>query len=153
MQLFRVTFMHTLSLCLLILCFFVGRAFPEGRNSQKSVTIIVNSGVKETNLKPAELRNIFLGKMTTWKNGKTISLAILKDERAQREFLRKYIKRNPGQFKIYWKMKLFTGKGMLPRFFSTDDQIIDFVSLNKGSIGFISEPYSDSYTKIVKITK
>ena len=43
------------------------------------------------------------------------------------------------EYETYWRQKLFSGKGKLPKFCSTDAEAIDYVSRKDYAIGYISK--------------
>jgi len=114
--------------------------------------IIANNSIPESSLTSTDVKNIFLGKKTTWKNGKKITFVTLKNGELHKKFIRTYTKRNPSQFKNHWKKMLFTGKGVLPRSFSTDEDVVKYVSENDGVVGYISKEIKNDNIKIISVT-
>ena len=119
----------------------------------EGVVFIASANVPETSLTATDVMNIFLGTKTTWSNGSKITFVTLKDGEPHSQFLKDYIKRNPSQFKNHWKKMLFTGKGVIPKSFDTDEAVVDFVSKNDNMIGYISKPIENPGIKVLTISQ
>lgn len=115
-------------------------------------TVICNASNPAASISDVNLMNIFLGKKTSWDNGKKITFVTLKEGDSHKQFLRKQVKKNPQQFKNYWKKMLFTGKGVIPKSFSDDAGVVEFVKNNEGAIGYISKETSADGIKILPIS-
>jgi hypothetical protein len=66
--------------------------------------------------------------------------------------LKAYIKKTPAQFKAWWNRMLFTGKGVAPKSFTTDDALLDFISKNNGFLGYVSGNAIPNTIKVISIT-
>lgn len=124
-----------------------------GLHADGDGVLVANSGVSTEALTKTDVMNIFLGKKTTWDNGSKITFVILKEGDTHKKFLRTYVKRNPTQFKNHWKKMLFTGKGVIPKSFASDADVVDYVSKNENTVGYISSSGSTAGTKIITITE
>ena len=121
--------------------------------ADEGYAVIVNSANTVASLSSADVMNIFLGKKASWDDGKKIEFVTLKDGDANKAFLKDHVKKNPQQFKHYWKQMLFTGKGVIPQAFDTDADVAGFVSQNPAAIGYVSTAgASASGIKIVQVT-
>jgi ABC-type phosphate transport system substrate-binding protein len=102
------------------------------------VLIIANKNVPEDSISKTEVKDIFLGKTVKWADKSNISFVILKND-VHKAFLKEYIKRSSSQYGNYWKKMVFTGKGMKPKAFDTEKELVQYVAETKGSIGYISK--------------
>ena len=118
-----------------------------------SGVLIVNENVATESLTKTEVMNIFLGKKATWENGNKITFVTLKDGDTHKTFLRTYIRKTPEQFNYYWKRMLFTGKGVIPKSFESDQEVIEFVSRNKNTVGYLSNPTTAAGIKMISIAE
>ncbi|UCH95786.1 MAG: substrate-binding domain-containing protein [Candidatus Aminicenantes bacterium] len=114
------------------------------------VVVITNPDTGISSLKQKEIREIFTGKKKSWENDGKITLAILKNSKIHKQFLKQFVSKTPSQFRNYWREKVFTGEGSSPRTFETEERLINFVSRTKGAIGYISSP-KNKRVKIIKI--
>lgn len=113
------------------------------------VVFIVNPSSKIVSIDKKMIRDIFFGKIMQWPGGKEIRFILLDDPQVHKDFLKYYIKKNPNQFRDYWKRMLYAGKGLLPQTLKKED-VISFVASHEGAIGYVGE---EPVTKNVKILK
>lgn len=127
----------------LISCFFWGIIAQD----QEAIGIIINKDNSVPSINSRILRNIYLGKQTIWPDSKTILVAVLKEGKIHEKFLKTIVQQNATQFSIYWKNQTFTGTGVAPRVFETENEIKTFVKDNPGAIGYISLATLDDSVK------
>lgn len=111
--------------------------------------IILNKSIPENSLTNAEIGNIFLGKKTTWSNNNKITFVILADGDTHKQFVRTYLNKSQSQFRNYWKQMLFTGKGIIPQTFTNEEKLIEYVSQNENTIGYISKKITAPGVKLI----
>jgi ABC-type phosphate transport system substrate-binding protein len=113
--------------------------------------VVVNSGNPLTQISKGELRNIYLGKKTTWDRGQKIELAVLGGGKAHEEFCREVVNKTHAQFGNFWKTALFTGTGTPPKSLAGDAAMLGFVKNNPDAIGYISGNTAPSGVKILGV--
>lgn len=101
------------------------------------VTVIANSQVRDETLTQKELKMIYLGKKIKWGDGTKIVFVTQDENRVHQEFLDLYVGKTPSQFRYFWKKNLFSGSGMPPKNFDSQEALVRFVSSTKGAIGYI----------------
>ncbi len=111
---------------------FSGAAFAE------EIVVIANKDVLLTSIQGDVLSNIFLAKKTQWDNGHKIKFVTLKSCDIQIYFIKTYLKKTPSQYQRYFRTLVFTGKGKSPRAFSTEAEVVNYVSKTGGAIGYVS---------------
>jgi hypothetical protein len=72
--------------------------------------VVVHAGNALSRMAEQDVKQIFLGKKTTWPNGRTIDIIIQEDTDAHAGFTQEILGKTSQQFMIYWKKMLFTGK-------------------------------------------
>jgi ABC-type phosphate transport system substrate-binding protein len=102
------------------------------------VVIIANEKVPEKVFSKKDIKDIFLGNKSKFKDDKKIVLATLKDGETHKVFLKDYVSKTTSQYSTYWKKLVFTGKGKQPEKFKTEKELVDFVNKTEGAIGYIS---------------
>ncbi|MDQ1351380.1 MAG: hypothetical protein QG657_1682 [Acidobacteriota bacterium] len=132
---------YILTWIILVLGPFV--AFPE-------VFIISNPDIRISSLNNTDVKEIFTGKKTRWEGNEKISIATLYNSEVHRKFLEQFVKKTPFQFKNYWRSKVFTGEGMLPKTFQNEESLIEFVAATRGAVGYISAP-TNKAVNIIRI--
>jgi ABC-type phosphate transport system substrate-binding protein len=98
-----------------------------------------------------DLKQIFLGKKTTWPDRRTIDIIIQEDSVAHAGFTQEVLGKTSQQFMVYWKKMLFTGKGLLPRSARNDAEVKAFVASKPEAIGYLSPEALDSTVKKLEI--
>lgn len=107
------------------------------------IVIVANPSVKETTLTRQEVNDIFLGKKRYWKDNSRIRVAQLGEGKIRHDFLEKYLKKTPAQYRIHIQKIVFTGQGKNQMRFQSAGKIVDYVSKTPGAIGYV-----DSHTLI-----
>ena len=116
------------------------------------VVIISNQSIPINNLSKVEFKNIFIGKIKLWENGDKVIIAVQKEKNIHEKFLRAYIKKSPKQYFNYWRNLIFTGKSnTVPKYFNTEDELIEFISSTTGAIGYISSNSTPNGVKIISV--
>lgn len=110
--------------------------------------VVVNKENTETKTSVSNLKKIFLGKKTTWNSGKKIIICTLKKGKIHTHFIKEIVKMSPTKYRMFWKKKLYTGTGKLPKSFKTTTEMMNFISKTPNSIGYI--PTQDLKKDIVK---
>jgi ABC-type phosphate transport system substrate-binding protein len=116
------------------------------------VVLIVNTDVPVSSITRDEVKRIFLGKKTSLEDWKgEIVFAIQKKTDAAIQFLSEYVGKSTYQYNIYWKKRVFAGKGKAPPAFSSDQEIAAFVSKTAGAMGFVSAGTAVLNAKIIPV--
>ena len=119
--------------------------------SAGDLVVIVNKEVPADAISASDLGRIFLGKTRLWESGEKIVLAVWSDPDASDTFLKRYTRKKSDQYYAYWTRRVFTGKGTMPVYFDSQEEITEFVKSTKGAISFLSAPVDPSVkTLIVK---
>ena len=91
-------------------------------------------------IKRSELAAIFLGKKSTWGSGRKIIPTLQSEKNSvTRDFLRDVLRKSLSQYRAYWKRRLFSGGGTVPKAMQTSEEVIAFVASRHGAIGFVEE--------------
>ncbi|MBU0992348.1 MAG: substrate-binding domain-containing protein [Proteobacteria bacterium] len=101
------------------------------------VLIIANKDVPDTTLSSDDVKKIFLGKNVQWSNNAHIIIVISKNEDIHKDFLKRYVKRTASQYKAYWRNMLFTGNGIEPRSFDSEEKLMEYVANTPGVVSYI----------------
>jgi len=117
-------------------------------NENKKIIIITNKSVNGK-IDQLDIKNIYLGKKTKWDDETKIVFYIYDDEKSLEFFLKKFIGKNVHQYKKYWKKKVFTGKGRMPKSSNSIDDIVNLVDKTEASIAFI--PYDPLLDKNIQV--
>ncbi len=108
------------------------------QSSAASFAVIANKSPGETKLEISQVREIYLGNRSFWGSGERIRMARLEDEDPlTKDFLTYVTSMNVQGYLQLWRRKLFAGKALPPRKFSSSKEMIDYVANTEGAIGFV----------------
>lgn len=99
-------------------------------------TIILHPSVAVSHIDPQTVKDIFLGRRTTWDDGSKIILVVAENGPGQ-EALMQLLGRNRAQFLISWKKLMFSGKGSVPLTFGDEASVVSFVARTPGAISYV----------------
>jgi ABC-type phosphate transport system substrate-binding protein len=124
--------------------FFTGAA-------RADMIVIANSDVLVWELDAGTAKTVFLGKKTKWGDGTSIIPVVLRRGPTHEAFLRKIVKRTPSQYSTFWKRAIFTGTGMPPKSFATEEEVVGFVRASPGAIGYVDSSTPHEGVKVLSI--
>ena len=105
-------------------------------------------------LRRTELAAVYLGKKSVWKSGAKIVPVLLPEQGSvTRTFVREVVRKSLGQYRAYWKRRLFSGGGAAPKTLPSSRDVVEFVARNPGAIGVVekSTEVDDERIKVVEI--
>ncbi len=113
--------------------------------------VITNNDNPVTALSAKEVKNYYLGKQTSWSNGSKVTVYTQNSSGIHQPFLKQLVRKTPQQYTTYWKKSLFTGTGLPPKDFDSDDAMKKAVTAQPGAIGYISASALDGSVKKLDI--
>ena len=113
--------------------------------------VITNNDNPVTALSAKEVKNYYLGKQTSWSNGSKVTVYTQNGSGIHQPFLKQLVRKSPQQYTTYWKKSLFTGTGLPPKDFASDDEMKKAVAAQPGAIGYISASALDGSVKKLDI--
>ena len=117
-----------------------------GLSPARAQVIVVHSAAKIAEISRSDLRDIFIGASTSFRDGSRAIPVTLKDGPVHEEFLKNYLGRSNTAFLALWRALLFAGHGTMPQAFDTEAMLIDHVASAPGTIGYIG--VSTKYEKV-----
>jgi len=116
------------------------------------VVIGNNTGFKTSTKNNAKA--IFRGKYSSWKNGESVIIVLpsTKSENVVPVVSQLYGLSVKGMQK-YWLEQVFQGRSNAPVFLETDEEIINYVKRNPGSIGIVRSSRSVPQSLVIQITE
>ncbi len=118
--------------------FFLSFCFLFQTSAHADITIISNNSVTTDSLTKLQIKDISIGSLTTWDDGQEIKLVLLKKSATHKEFTRTYTRKSQSQFKMTWRRIVYTGKGLIPKSFKSENDLVTYVKNTKGAIGYVS---------------
>ena len=141
----------------LLFSLFIPLAIPltlDGQEAESSPAclFIVNVDKKVSKLKRSDLVRIYLGKKTLWASGVKIAPAMLSEKNpTTQDFIEGILQKSVGQYRAYWKRRLFSGAGTLPKSFRTNSEVVEFVAKNPGAVGIVDDVQDDERIRLIEI--
>ena len=120
------------------LVFFFFMLLPNAPAPAQDVLIISHPDNGIGSLDQKDLKKIYLNKKSRWENGSPVVPVTLESGEAHRAFLKAYIHKNSVQFSTFWKRLIFTGQGIPPTSFNTEEEVVAYVASTPGAIGYVS---------------
>lgn len=116
----------------LALAFVLGLACAED-------VLVVHPSVPIDTLDQVTLRDVFLGRRTTWPNGLRVVVVLQRDGAASQR-LASELGKTRQQLINWWKRLVFTGEGIMPEQVDGAAALIARVASLPGAIGWIERP-------------
>ncbi len=91
-----------------------------------------------TTISAKDLERIYANKKRRWPDGARIVPVTLQHGATHQSFLEVYLNKSERQFSIFWKRLLFTGRGVPPTSFASEEEVVAFVAATPGAIGYVS---------------
>jgi hypothetical protein len=115
------------------------------------IKVIANPSLKASALSSEELRGVFLVTKTSLSDGSHVEPVMLKEGAIQATFVKQFIGKTETALEIYYRSLVFTGKGLLPKTFASDAEMINYVAKTKGAIGYVGGEASVDAVKTLKV--
>ncbi len=133
--------------CLVVLGCLVSPA----RVRAEDIVIIVHRDVRVESLTRAMVSEIYLGTRTKWADESTIKVVMLKKGPVHEMFVKELVGTTPAKLRNVWKKVVFTGTGTPPRIFKHEDDLVEFIAENGGTIGYISPSTPHEGVKVIPL--
>jgi ABC-type phosphate transport system substrate-binding protein len=127
---------------------------PESRrNSGGTLAIVVNRSNPVDNLSSVELRKIFLGARSHWRNGHRIALAMLDYGQPEREaVLRQIYRMDEDGYRDHFLKGVYRGEVFVsPKTLASPVVMRKFVFNAPGAIGYLRSSDVDGSVKVLRI--
>ncbi len=132
-------------ICILLLVAIVSSAIGQ-------TILIVNSANPDEGITRAEVSNIFLGNTSKWSNGVAIKpVDQKKATNAGTAFLAMIVKMTESAYNNLWVEKMLSGEADPPINLSSDAEVVEFVKVNAGAVGYISSSTPHEGVKVLPI--
>lgn len=102
--------------------------------------VVANGSIPMTEIDAASLSGIFLKDTVSWPDGsKIVPVDMAPDTTVRKRFTKAVHGRNVAAIKSHWQRQIFSGKGVPPVEFSSEEDLLFFVSETPGAIGYVSD--------------
>ena len=101
--------------------------------------VVVNGANTMTEIDVGNLSRIYLKETASWPDGSEIfPVDMAPDTELRREFSKAVHGREVAAIKSYWQRQIFSGKATPPQEFSSEEDLLFFVSEMPGAVGYVS---------------
>ncbi len=116
--------------------------------------IVVNSSNPASSLTKEQVSKFFLKVTKTWDTGVAVSPVDL-DERSQvrESFSRGILTRPATAVVLYWQQVAFSGRGEAPPSFEMERDLLAYIRLKPGAIGYISAATDPQGVKVISVVR
>jgi len=94
---------------------------------------------------------MFSNKKQRWSHGGKVELVTYKGGPVQDEFCNSFLGKSSSQFKQFWRQLVFTGQGASPKEVNSVEDMLQAISKEKSSIGFVPADTSLSSVKAITV--
>ena len=101
------------------------------------VIIIANSSVLADTISANDLKRIYLEEKHSLADGTHVEPVLNKSGAAHDLFLKEFLNINDEALQTYYRTLVFTGRGSMPKAFSSDAETVSYVARTKGAIGYV----------------
>ena len=111
-----------------------------GVAAQTGYQLVVNAENPIETIGKSVVSEIFLGRRSSWPSGLPTRPADQTAEHDVRElFSRDVHGRSVSAIKSHWQRQTFSGRGVPPPEFRTEDAVLQYIRNNAGAVGYVSE--------------
>jgi ABC-type phosphate transport system substrate-binding protein len=116
--------------------------------------VVVNEANPSDTISMQQLENIFMKKTGTWRNGQpVIPVDQTASSSTRHGFSNVIFGRDTNAIKSHWQRQIFSGRGVPPPEKASDNEVLAFVRVNSGAIGYVSSDADvGSGVKVLEIT-
>jgi ABC-type phosphate transport system substrate-binding protein len=115
------------------------------------IKIIANSSVGATSVSSDELKGVFLATKSSLSDGSHVEPVLLKSGAVHEAFLKDYVGKSDSALETYYRSLVFTGKGSMPKAFSSDAEVVAYVEKTKGAIGYVATATATASAKVLEV--
>ena len=102
--------------------------------------VVVNSANTTTEIDVGNPSRIYLKKTASWPDGsEAFPVDMAPDTELRKGFSKAVHGRDADAIKSYWQRQIFSGKGTPPMEFSSEEDLLFFVSVTPGAVGYVSD--------------
>jgi ABC-type phosphate transport system substrate-binding protein len=120
-------------------------------NCARAQLVIANPSVKSSDVSKSDLRDVFTGAASSFKDGSHVTPVLLKAGAANDEFLSAYVGKADGPFKAGWRSLVFSGQASMPKSMESDAAVVAYVAQTPGAVGYIGKSSPHDGVKVLAV--
>ncbi len=144
--------MKTARFILIVLAWTLAFPVAETSGPEPLFLVIVSEDSPMTTITREDLAMIYLGKKTLWgEDARILPAMVRENDKAMKAFIEDTLHKTIHQYRAYWKRRLFSGGGMVPKTFKKSNNVVDYVTGHPGAIGIVKPDAPLKGVKTVEI--
>jgi len=112
--------------------------------------VISNQSLAETEIQAGDLKQIFLGAKTSI-HGRRVEPVVAQSGAAHEKFVSVCLGKTEAGLRNYFRNLVFSGKGSMPRSFSSAAEMVNYVAKTNGAIGYVGADMKVSGVTILTV--
>ncbi len=125
-------------------------AFGSGAWAQ-DVLIVANKNVSISQITSSQLRELFTGARSSFKDGSRAMPVVLKGGPVHEVFLRKHVGDSPEEFRMRWRKAVFTGQGSMLKECGSEAALLEYIISTPGAVGYVSRLVDESSVRVLAV--
>lgn len=121
------------------------------RAQAQDVLIVANKNVSISEITSAQLRELFTGSRTSFKDGSRAVPVVLRGGPVHEVFLRKHLGETPEEFRTRWRKAVFTGEGSMLKECGSEAALLEYVISTPGAVGYVSRVLDEGSVKVLAL--
>ncbi len=114
------------------------------------IAVIVDPSVKIDTITAEQLERLYLYRADRYPDKvKLVPIDQVTGSAIRRNFTQKILWKTEIEVAEYWSRRMFSGKGRPPRQFDGDDNVIQAVTSNPGTLGYVDNESVDERVKVL----
>lgn len=114
--------------------------------------VVANPSVKAQFISVGELRSIFLAETNTLKDGSHVEPVFEREGPVHETFVRDFLKQTNASLRNHYGELVFTGKASMPKSFNSDAEVVAYIAITRGAIGYVSGSVATEGVKVLDVT-
>jgi hypothetical protein len=117
----------------------------------QDVVIVAYGKTTVSYISAPQLRDIFTGVRSRFADGTRAMPVMLKGGPVHEVFLAKHVGEAAQDFRALWRKAVFTGEGSMPKEFDSEADLLHYVSITPGAIGYVSRVRDGDAVKVLTV--
>ena len=118
--------------------------------AEPPIKVIAHLSVQVSHVSSEELRGVFLATRTSLGDGHVVPV-LLRGGAVHAAFVRQHTGKTTAALENYYRSLVFTGKGAMPKMLASDAEMVAYVKITKGAIGYVSAESSTEGVKVLGV--
>jgi len=118
----------------------------------QNIMIVVSKTSPVSEITEAQLHDIFVGTRSHFSDGTRAIPVLLKGGPVHEVFLHRHVGDTPDEYRVRWRKAVFTGQGSMPKEFTSEAALLEYVSVTPGAIGYVSRILDTGAVKVLTIS-